>query len=109
MASGTSDTSSGGGSSPAHGEIISEASGSRQRQPKRGERISGATFDGTNSPETRLQNDAVRQAVADYNSGASDQQAGGIVDPHGLLVGGATGTPSGGNVQAGDPSSLSGS
>jgi hypothetical protein len=93
----------GDGSSPARGELIGEASGGRPRQPKHGERVAGVTLDPTNSPEIRMANDAARQALADYNSGASDAASGGISDPANLLGGGTSRPVS----TCADPSSLS--
>jgi len=105
MAPGNSDTSSTSGSSPAHGELITEASGSRPRTPKRGERVAGITLDGTRSPETDLANDAARAALAGYNTGASDAAAGGISDPAGMLDRTRAPVVSG---TCADPSSLAG-
>jgi hypothetical protein len=100
----SSDGSSSSGSAPPVGEVVTQATGGRPRTPKRGERVSGVTLDGTRSAEMAAHNAAALAAVADYNSGASDQQAGGISDPEGVLDRGrapvVTGTCS-------DPSSLS--
>jgi hypothetical protein len=91
------------GSAPPVGEIVTEASGGRPRTPKRAERVSGVTLDGTRSPETDLANDAARAAQAAYNSGAADAAAGGISDPAGMLDRTRAPVSSGGSS---DPSSL---
>jgi hypothetical protein len=98
-------TTSGGsadGSSPAHGELISEASGGRPRMARRGERVARVTLDGTNSDEIRAVNAAVRAAQAAHNSGELDG-GGGISDPANLLGGGTSKPVS----TCADPSSLS--
>ena len=93
---------SGDGSSPAHGELISEAGARPPRTAHRGERIAGLTTDPTRSPEMDMANAAARAAVAAHNSGESAGD-GPVSDPAGLLSGGRAPVVTG---TCADPSSL---
>lgn len=92
------------GSAPAHGEIVSEASGGRPRTPRRGDQTAGIATDGTRSPEMAMVNDAARAAQRLVNWGAADSD--GAASPRGL-DGLSDGGGSKGNTWA-DPSSLAG-
>jgi hypothetical protein len=95
----------GDGSTPAIGELVSEASGGGARTARRGEQAATLTTDPTSSPDMTLHNDAARAALAAYNSGAVDQ-GGPVQGLDADVPPGGSGTSGSGNTW-GDTSSLS--
>lgn len=93
------------GSAPAVGELVTDASGSRPRTPRRGTQAATIATSGDRDSGIRGGFDehqaAVRAAVAAHNSGTASM-GGGVNDPEGLLSG--SGGGSGGTWA--DPSSL---